>query len=59
MVFLYRCIMVVDRQMGIGQYMRYFLKMIYIMVIVGDRLIVLDVLDMEILCLFYNLDLSQ
>lgn len=51
--------MVVDKQTGIGQYMRHFPKMTYITVTVGDRSIVLDAPDMETLCLPHNPDPSQ
>lgn len=54
-----RCIMVVDKQTGIGQYMRHFPKMTYINIRVDDRSIVLDAPDMESLRLPHNPDPSE
>lgn len=51
--------MVVDKQTGIGQYMKQFPKMTYITVTVGDGAIVLDAPDMEFLCLPHKPDPSQ
>ncbi|XP_062620148.1 mitochondrial amidoxime-reducing component 1-like [Saccostrea cucullata] len=51
-----RCIMVVDRQTGIGQYMRHFPKMTFINITVEGESVVLDAPGMESLILPHSPD---